>query len=197
MPPAIYLLSCMVASLNLGVRYLIPAYPFLFILAAAIVVRLGPVLIGRAARPIVGLILIGLAVESLVAYPHYLAFFNVLAGGPSAGDRYLVDSNLDWGQDAIRLNSYLRSRSESRACVAYFGTADLSYYGITVEPLPVTWDIHGREAANCLAAVSTTVLHDVGVAKGSYSWLRDLRPIDRVGYSIYIYDLRRTATTFR
>jgi len=31
--------------------------------------------------------------------PHYLAYFNELAGGPANGFKELADSNLDWGQD--------------------------------------------------------------------------------------------------
>jgi len=29
-------------------------------------------------------------------FPHYLAYFNELAGGPDTGYKWLVDSNLDW-----------------------------------------------------------------------------------------------------
>ena len=32
---------------------------------------------------------------SLYIHPHYLAYFNELAGGPDNGYKYLVDSNLD------------------------------------------------------------------------------------------------------
>jgi hypothetical protein len=32
-------------------------------------------------------------------HPHYTAYFNELAGGPSNGWRYLSDSNVDIGQD--------------------------------------------------------------------------------------------------
>ncbi len=37
---------------------------------------------------------------TLLMHPHYMEFFNrVWCGGPSNGYRYLVDANLDWGQD--------------------------------------------------------------------------------------------------
>ena len=32
-------------------------------------------------------------------FPNYLAYFNELIGGPRNGYLWLVDSNLDWGQD--------------------------------------------------------------------------------------------------
>ena len=39
--------------------------------------------------------------------PHYLAYFNELAGGPANGFKELVDSNLDWGQDLKNLKLWL------------------------------------------------------------------------------------------
>ena len=44
-------------------------------------------------------------------YPHFTAFFNRAAGGPANGPRYLLDSNLDWGQDVKKLKAWL---AESR-----------------------------------------------------------------------------------
>jgi hypothetical protein len=42
-------------------------------------------------------------IECASIAPHPLSFFNMLAGGPAAGRKLLVDSNLDWGQDLARL----------------------------------------------------------------------------------------------
>jgi hypothetical protein len=44
------------------------------------------------------------AVEIATVHPHELSFFNALAGGPEGGRRFFVDSNLDWGQDLLRLS---------------------------------------------------------------------------------------------
>ncbi|MEO6323352.1 MAG: hypothetical protein ABIT01_18025, partial [Thermoanaerobaculia bacterium] len=60
-------------------------------------------------------------------HPHELSFFNVLAGGPAHGAEWLNDSNLDWGQDLIRLSLELdRRRPAEFATVAYFGGADVA-----------------------------------------------------------------------
>jgi len=57
-----------------------------------------------------------LAVESLAIWPHYLAFFNGFVGGPDKGPEYLVDSNLDWGQELSNLKKYVaRTRSRDSA----------------------------------------------------------------------------------
>ena len=41
--------------------------------------------------------------------PNYLAYFNALASGPAGGYRYLVDSNLDWGQNMWQLRDWMQA----------------------------------------------------------------------------------------
>ena len=55
-----------------------------------------------------------LAVSTLIIAPDYLAFFNLLAGGPSGGYRYLVDSNLDWGHDLPGMARYVQEQGIDR-----------------------------------------------------------------------------------
>jgi hypothetical protein len=75
---------------QLGIRYILPALPFLVILAAA------------AARdgvrwPRAPWLLAAWAVLSALSYhPHYIAYFNELIGHRVNAYRYLADSNLDW-----------------------------------------------------------------------------------------------------
>ena len=71
------------------------------------------------------------------------------------------------------------------------GTADPDYYGIRRRPRPRTWEQQEGQTLDCVAAISATLLQDVYVPPHSYEWLRELGPIDRIGYSIYVYDLRR------
>lgn len=41
------------------------------------------------------------AASTLAVYPHQLAYFNELAGGPEDGYRHLLGSSFDWGQDLL------------------------------------------------------------------------------------------------
>ena len=59
------------------------------------------------------------AVEARRAYPSPLAFFNALAGGPRQGSTYLVDSNLDWGQDLKALKRYHFANGSVMGLVKY------------------------------------------------------------------------------
>jgi hypothetical protein len=93
LPPLAWLafFSLMVKP-QIGVRYLLPAFPFLFILAA----RPMALATGRRARAALAALLGWYAVSSLSYHPHPMAYFNELIGSRLNAYRYLADSNLDW-----------------------------------------------------------------------------------------------------
>jgi hypothetical protein len=68
---------------------------------------------------------------TLVVHPHQSTFFNVLGGGSAyAGSRYLMDSNVDWGQDLPEAARWVRARGWTKVNLAYFGMSDPRSYGI-------------------------------------------------------------------
>lgn len=183
-PALCYLPFCVSTNINTGERHLFPLYPAIFILTAALLIRLP--------RWVPVLLALAIALETHAVYPHYLAFFNRLVGGPEAGPHYLVDSNIDWGQDALRLRRFLDARyPDQPVCFSYFGPARLSYYKLDFESVPTSSEPDRIKTLNCLAAISVTPLQDVYVPPGSYSWLRAKTPIARIGYTIYVYDFRQ------
>src|SRR6185436_14377916 len=123
-------------------------------------------------------------------------FFNIASGGPSHGERYLIDSNLDWGQDMYRLAQWLKSdeakgRDYTIRC-AYATGPLLSELGLDPSALSVT--PHG------LFAISKNVAHQLENAKAEpgnagvlpgedYSWVSRYPLVKRIGYSIDVYDL--------
>ena len=122
-----------------------------------------------------------LAAEAAAIHPHYLAYFNLASGGSRNGTRYLLDSNLDWGQDALKLRAYMRERNIASMPLRYFGSADLDYYGIERESL----EDAVRSGRQGRVAISATALEmDLDLAN-----FRKCRPVDRVGYSIYVFEL--------
>ena len=132
-----------------------------------------------------------LALESLSINPDYLAFFNWPSGGPSNGPRYLLDSNIDWGQDTRKLKAWLDARNIHQVCRVYFGNAILAHYGIGELPLPGNEDTAERANLDCMAAASVTPLYGLYVPNDRYRWLREKTPVAKIGYSIYMYDLRK------
>ena len=125
LPPLAFWALAVAGSFNIGYRHLLPSLPFLYILAAW---SLSAILAGRGHAPaprsgipgtlvprsLVVLSLLWLAFETVSIAPHYLAYFNQIAGGPGNGYRVLVDSNLDWGQDLPALTRYARENKVER-----------------------------------------------------------------------------------
>ncbi len=191
MPVLIYFGSAMTSPINVGLRFLLPVYPFLFVFCAAGLVRMRAGRFRRAFPYVLALIVVVQAAECAAIYPHYLAFFNTLAGGPDRGARYVLDSNIDWGQDLKRLKRYLDANHVQSVCLQYFGTASPYYYGISAVPLPFTDDEEGRRSVDCVAAISVSLLNDLYLPPGSYAWLRQRQPDAKIGHSIYVFDLRK------
>lgn len=144
-----------------------------------------------------GVVLALVAGETLIAYPYYLPFFNLASGGSSKGHRYFLDSNLDWGQDIIRLANYLEQRPKTAVCLAQFGNTPASYFGIAERPAPTRALWLAGEASDCLIAVSATYLYGLYVGEERFRWLRQIKPTAVVGYSIYVYDLRTRQSRVR
>lgn len=132
-PAFVYLAFALSANLNLGVRHILPLLPTLFILAGVVATRFADSW-RKAAIP--GALLLAAALEVVPAWPNYLAFFNLPAGGERGGLWLLGDSNLDWGQDLPALADWQRRNPGIRVWLAYFGQADPSRYGIRFINVP-------------------------------------------------------------
>lgn len=186
-PVVIYFGASLASELNIGLRHLLPIYPFLFLLIGTALSGAT----GKLGRIALWLLPAALMAESLAVYPHYLAFFNAAAGGPGAGPRYAVDSNIDWGQDVKKLKHWMDSRGVDRICLCYFGRANPEYYRVNnVEP-PQDYEQDNWKDMDCYTAVSVTPLVGVYTPRSRFEILRRMQPVAKVGYSIYVYDLRK------
>ena len=170
---------------NLGVRYLLPLYPLVFVFAS----RMALAVSGRASR----LAAVGLGawylVSTTVIFPDQLAYFNEAVGGPSQGHRLLDDSNIDWGQDLKRLKLYMTDHGIDAIRLRYGGHGSPAYYGIRALPVSNA-DWSGKPPPG-LYAMSTHLL-----IRGEYfartkglatDWLSRYEPIGRIGYSLYLF----------
>ena len=183
-------------SLQIGVRHVLPVYPLLFVAIAPRVVGViacwrRPGRARLAALATTGL-LVWLVAGTLAVAPRYLQYFNEVAGGPGGGHRWLIDSNMDWGQDLVRLREYMDREGIDAVHLAYFGRVSPTVYGIEYHPLE-------RGRSRGIAVVSATFLMGrpyfwiLGgrmrwVPGNTYAWLRELEPIDRVG-ALFVYRL--------
>jgi dolichyl-phosphate-mannose-protein mannosyltransferase len=176
-----------------GHRHLLPLYPFLFVAAGRVAAWAARLDWSKPARPLVIALASWHAFDTLRVAPHYIGYFNELVGGPEQGYRYLVDSDLDWGQDLERLKAYTDASHIPRIKLSYFGTAEPGFYGIPCDLLPSYKIGHPggwRVEPGDIVAVSATNLQGIYLppdAQPLMERLRRLEPIARVGYSIFIY----------
>jgi 4-amino-4-deoxy-L-arabinose transferase-like glycosyltransferase len=197
-PPFLLLIAMSMASVQLGVRYALPVLPFAFVFTGRLAQAMK--LEGRSAllrRPVLlsvtAVLVIWYFVSSVHIYPHYLAYFNEYVGGPPNGYKYLVDSNLDWGQDLKGLKEYMERRGIKEVNLAYFGTADPEYYGISYKSISDQDLAALREGrfTRGVFAISATFLQGLYLPgdRDRYKWFRDRDPTAQIGYSIFVYEI--------
>ena len=181
-PLAIFLNFSLVAYRQLGIRYILPMFPFLAIaalLGCKYILRFKE---GKLKLPL-AMLLAWLLLVNILIYPDYLAYFNSFAGGAEGGKNYLASSNLDWGQDLPGLKKWLEKRNNPPLYMFYFGQADPEYYGIKYSGKPR------------YIAVSVTYMYTYKASKSLPPRIKQYlgrilqsEPVDNIGYSIYIYD---------
>ena len=211
----VILLVVMPSHINIGIRHILPIYAPLAIAAAAAFARLrtveeasssgAPAKAGEKPRPakagapsdtkkslIVALFRMGgvllvlwLFADGVAAHPDYLPWFNGFAAHP---ETVLNDSNLDWGQDVLRLVRYTREHRIGPISLLLFTSTDLDRIGFgphkvirQVEP------IHGWLAISEMEiAIGKTHSDRVRL------WLDSLiggKPYTRIGKTIRLYRL--------
>lgn len=172
----VLLAVCMLSNLNLGVRHILVIYPLFALLACGLFTH------RRRGVVVAAVVLTGWhAVESVAAHPDYLAYFNQTVQGRE--EEFLLDSNLDWGQDLERLRRYLRENQVDSVYLSYFGRGEPIRRRIAgVRPLgpgerPAGW-------------VAVSKGHLAGMALDGYNlgWLKAHQPKARIGKSILLYD---------
>ncbi len=185
-------------NLNIGVRHVLPTFPFMYLLIAGQIKRWTSHTTQSSAKPtiktgkimFISAILAFYIISSVTTYPHFIAYFNEFAGGPNGGARYIVDSNLDWGQDLRRLKKFVEKNNIDKIKVDYFGGGDVAYYlGDRAE----IWHAdNGPEFVEGWLAVSATFLQTSRAYPwASYEWLDEYEPVEKIGYSIFVYNIKK------
>lgn len=191
-PPAVFLAAAMTSPIDIGIRHVLPVLPFLYLFVCLQLARVG----------VKGMALLAVAIavamiESVWIAPNYLEFFNLIAGGPNQGPRYLLDSNIDFGQDIARLAEWLhsdqaRGRSYSLRLWMFPDKSLLRTLGL--DPAAQ----FRNPVGGGLLAISKNVRYGLGAGvsedwvvlpKDDYSWLSKYPIVKEIGYSIDVYDL--------
>lgn len=192
-------------------RYVLPVLPYAFI-------WIGQVAATAIRRKVYSLILVTGVTwsigSSLWYSPHWLSYFNELAGGPSNGYLHLANSNFDWGQDLIYLQKCITEYPQIQSIgLAYYGMFHPTAIGIEFEDVP-GWITEPEELENVRQAAddpfnsgprpgwyAVSANFVVGhpfwnyradgkrgwFNRAYFTWFQQLKPVARAGYSILIY----------
>ena len=197
LPPAAFLGASMLSHINIGYRHILPMLPFLLVFGSQVASRPWPTEGRRYARVALlsGLLAWHVAGTLRVA-PHYLAFFNELVGGPREGYKYLVDSNLDWGQDLVGLADYVREHHIDQVKLAYFGLVTpevVRSLGINFQPVTRREEVEPPPGVYAISATRLQGAYGSGLFGGEgplpFARLRRLDPQAVVGYTIFVYQV--------
>ncbi|MBV9183497.1 MAG: glycosyltransferase family 39 protein [Acidobacteria bacterium] len=167
------------ARLDSGVRYVLPVFVFMSMLAAIGVTTLwehhSQRLLSRSAAL---LLLAWLAISSAWSHPDYLAYFNEFGGHDPS--HLIVVGDLDWGQDFTRLSRYLREHSIQHVSIA----ADTYFVPGSLD-LPATdfIECHGPKPSGWVVVE----LRRERLHSQCYPWLAGQHAVDRVGKSLTTY----------
>jgi hypothetical protein len=166
----------MTSNLNLGVRHILVLYPLL---------ALGAAVWGRRLRSsntvlaVVVVLLVWQTAESLRTHPDYLPYFNQIAGDHP--EDFLVGSDLDWGQDLLRLEATVRELKIEKLSLSYSGSAEPAAFDF-----PEVAEFSGDERPTGWVAISLTRLK---LYPKYYGWLEEYEPYALVGKSIRLYHI--------
>ncbi len=124
----IYVVAVSAAADDLGVRYLLPVFPLIYVWGSRIVPLLWPSRLGRAA---LGFLMAWQIWAAVSSFPAYIPYFNELAGGAKKGPDLLDDSNVDWGQSLKQVANYVQTRGITKFVLCPFsGLDNPAYYGL-------------------------------------------------------------------
>jgi hypothetical protein len=157
---------------DIGVRYLMPQFALLAVLAAP----LGFALTGRLGRTGLAAALAGALVTGAISVPHSLAY----ATPPfTPAYRTVSNSSVDWGQDFHLLQAWAVGK---RPYISYFGPRDLS-----AADVPGARELVGVAPAAIVGWVAVSATKLTSDAAGEFAWLRKYCPLGTLGGSILVY----------
>jgi hypothetical protein len=181
------------SSLNAGFRYALPVLPLLAVAAAVVVARYAG---RRMVRWSLGGLIALQAISTLSAYPHFLAYASLWAGGRDSAHEVLVDSSLDWGQGLLGLRTFMAEEGVDRVALSYFGSAPPEAYGIRYEALPSFFRLEGGllpdpASPPRFTVISATNLQGIYLqGRDPFAAYRDREPYRVLAHSMFVFDER-------
>jgi 4-amino-4-deoxy-L-arabinose transferase-like glycosyltransferase len=145
---AVYWTQAISSNLNIGIRHVLPTFPFIYLLVSRQIVRWSkvsslddPQTLAERIKCIfesclkyfkkyllISFLVLWIIIVTVAVFPFYLSYYNELGGGVRLGYKIAADSNYDWGQDLKRLKNFVEENNIENIAVDYFGGGSPQYY---------------------------------------------------------------------
>jgi hypothetical protein len=197
---AIYFLSAIVSTLDIGIRHLMPIFTWMSYLTALWIIHVlaklkyKDFLLGKF---IAGILIASYGFIALAVFPNYLSYTTEIAGGSANSYRYYNDSNVDWGQSYKAFGKYLKQHPEFTTI--YTDTISIeakNYYTCgSVQPSGCPRIRHLDKAlppaGSYVALGEMQLTIDWANPQGRYASLKHQTPIAKIGDAVYVYYLTK------
>ena len=183
----------------IGIRYLLPVFPLLFLACGFLFNEFA--FEKKSMKAIMTVLVTSYLFTAAYVFPDYLSYFNMASGGSQNGYRWLIDSNLDWGQNLPGLKKYMDKNHIHKIKLGYFGRVDPGIYGID-------YSLAEKEPQEGIYAISINFLvgrpyyllreEGQGLLYADLNYFekyRTLTPTAVIGNTIYIFDTRKKQPT--
>ncbi|MGI8495451.1 MAG: tetratricopeptide repeat protein, partial [Pyrinomonadaceae bacterium] len=179
-------------SINIGVRHILPTYPFFICIAAA-----GAGIMIRKYYFLIYLLIVILLFHAFTAWrtaPNYIAFGNDLWGGTNNTHNLLDNSNVDWGQNLKIVAQYIETENINDCWLASPGMGELvrSYQPCHLMPAP-GWTATEQVIEPLPPVIEGTVFLSSAVLPPQSTVFESITktpPITILGGSIFVYQGR-------
>lgn len=190
-PPLLFFAAALTSGMNIGVRHILPVYPF-FIVAAAV----GAIAACRKFyffRYVLIALLLFHAATAWRTAPNYIAFANDFWGGTNNTYHILADSNVEWGQNLKLVNEYLAQENISDCWFAGFAGGELNrvQQPCRLASGSLSWFATEQLVEPTPPVIEGTILLSVSVlpmrSGDEYLPVTQSKPIALIGGSILVY----------
>jgi hypothetical protein len=176
---AVYFGFAVLSRIDIGVRHILPVYPFVLLYAAAVWEWARG---KRTAQAALILLVIAQAADIARYTPDYLSYFS-FAVPPHESWKLLSDSNTDWGQGMFALREYQREHPGENIYLAYVGEVDPTFYGIRYTRLGESDHPSGTVIVSA-AHLSGQLLKD----HYAFRWLLSYPQKTILNHTLYVFD---------
>lgn len=170
-----FLAVAMFSKTNIGVRHLMPIFPFMIIFVS----QLATISKSTWVKILVVILILWQIISVSFNFKNQIAYFNDFIGSKN-GYKYLSDSNFDWGQNLIEIKKYIEKNNIKNYFIQYFweSTNEREYCGLGGERLT---DFNFERSGQIF--VDSITYQD-----NKYSWLRNLSVIDFVNNNVFVLE---------